>query len=176
MAHQSQPQEPTRGVPGVRSVASLSDALRERLRRPALRRAAVRDRHAEGRRLVGEQLIIRSSAAPSALQDAIVKGLALRYEKPTTFGPDLFQGRVRPGEVQFGSGTRQATQFVASMQILPSEAGGSTLTYQVDKWTVANGIVAGIPQLRFLRRRIEDEARKVDAGIVATTVSTEQPG
>lgn len=177
MAHQSQQNAQTTGRPvlGISGVKAFARWLLKNIGSrhwPGARRGiAARKRHAEGQQLVREHLIIRSSAEPCTLQEAIVQGLALPYEKPTATAPDLFQGRVRPGEVRFGSGTRQATQFVSSMQILPIEAGGSMLTYRVDQWTLSDGIVAGIPQLKYLRRRIEDEARKVDAGIVANTVS-----
>jgi hypothetical protein len=141
----------------------------------ANQRVLARTKHAEGQQLVREQLVIRSSSEPSSLQDAIVHGLALPYEKPTAIAADLFQGPVRPGEVRFGSGTKLATQFMASMRVAPADAGGSVLTYKVDRWTLADGIVTGIPQLKYLRRRIEDEARKLDAGIVVTGAPVEQP-
>lgn len=137
----------------------------------ANQRVLARAKHAEGQQLVRERLTIHSSAEPSTLQDSIVHGLALPYEKPTAIAAGLFQGTVRLGEVRFGSGTRLATQFVASMRIIPTDAGGSVLTYEVDTWTLADGIVTCIPQLKYLRRRIEDEARKVDAGIVVATAS-----
>jgi hypothetical protein len=159
------------GVAALVLVACLIMKARAEVRQGAHRRALARSKAAEGWRLVEERMVIRSSSEPFTLQDAIVHGLALPYEKPAAVAADLFQGRVRAGEVRFGSGTRLATQFVASMTIAPADAGGSVLTYAVDTWTLADGIVTGIPQLKYLRRRIEDEARKVDPQIVATTAA-----
>lgn len=140
----------------------------------ANRHVFARGQHTEGQALTQEKLTIRSAVDPDTLQAAIVNGLALPYNKPTAVHAELFQGPVKPGYVQFCSGTKIATMFVAGMHVRPADGGGSTLTYQVENWTLADGIVAGIPQLKFLRRRIEDEARKADAHVEVTVQSVPQ--
>jgi len=135
-------------------------------------RSRTDERHAEGRRLTSQRLVIRSSLDTATLQDAVVRGLGLPYEKPTAVPAELFQGRMSPGHVQLCSGTTVTTTFTAAMRLVANADGGCTLTYEVERWTSTGGVVAGIPQLRFLRRRIEEEARKADAHAVVTVDTT----
>ena len=152
------------GLVVLLAVGWLVMKARDQFWKGASRHVLARSQHTESQQLTLEQLVIRSSVAPDALQDAIVRGLALPYEKPSGMHAELFQGPVRTGHVQFGSGTKLATQFVTAMRITPA-GGGSTLTYRVEKWVLADGIVTGITQLKYLRRHVEDEARKVDPQI-----------
>lgn len=139
-------------------VAAIGASLRLRSRTD--------ERQAEGRRLTGQRLVIRSSLDTATLQDAVVRGLGLPYEKPTAVHAELFQGPISPGHVQFCSGTTVMTAFTAGIRLVASTDGGCTLTYEIERWTSAGDIVAGFPQLRFLRRRVEEEARKADAHAV----------
>ena len=150
-------------------VGWLIVTLRDQFWKGANQHVLARHQHAEGQRLTHERLTIRSTADPDALQSAIVGALALPYEKPAAVHAELFQGPVTPGYVQFCSGTKLMTVFTAGMRIEPSGAGGSTLTYRVEKWTLSDGIVAQIPQLKFLRRRIEAEARALDPQLEVRT-------
>ncbi|HEY3547542.1 MAG TPA: hypothetical protein VGK17_15830 [Propionicimonas sp.] len=155
--------------------ATVLAAIGAVLRKGANQHVLARKQHAEGDQLTHERLTIRSSVDPATLQDAVVRGLGLPYEKPTAVHAELFQGLVMPGHVQFCLGTRVLTVFTAGMRVEPAGTGGSTLTYGVEKWTLADGIVGGIPHLKFLRRRIEEEARNVDAHIdVTVDPTTEQ--
>ena len=133
----------------------------------------VRSGYAEGQRLTREVMTIRSSVAPAVLQEGIVRGLALPREGPATVRAGLVQGAIAPGYVQFGSGAEPAAQFVAGMRLVAAGNGGSTLTYTVETWTVSDGVVAGVPQLTLLCRRIEEEARKLDPLIVVTVAVRE---
>lgn len=140
----------------------------------ANRHVLARGQHTEGQALTQEKLTIRSELDPDTLQAAIVRGIALPYNKPAALHAELFQGPVKPGGVQFCSGTKVATMFTAVMQAHPADAGGSVLTYQVESWTLSDGIVAGIPQLKYLRRRIEEEARKADPRVEVSVESGAQ--
>jgi hypothetical protein len=144
--------------------------ISDRFRQGAHQRVLARKQHLEGERLTHERLIIRSSVDPATLQGAVVGGLGLPYDRPRAVPAELFQGPVTPGRVQFCSGTTALTVFTAGMRVEPTATGGSTLTYGVERWTLADGIVGGIPQLKFLRRRIEEEARKMDPRIDVTVV------
>lgn len=130
------------------------------------------ERRAEVQRMTSQRLVIRSSLDTATLQDAVVRGLGLPYEKPTAVHAELFQGPIRPGHVQFCSGTTAMTAFTAGMRLAANPDGGCTLTYQVERWTSADGVVAGFPQLRFLRRRVEEEARTADTHAVVTVEAT----
>jgi hypothetical protein len=160
------------GIVVLLGVSWLFVKARDQFWKGANQHVLARSQHADGQQLTRERLIIRSTADPDALQDAIVRGLALPYDKSAAVHAELFQGPLTPGYVQFCSGTKIMTVFTAGMRIEPGGAGGSTLTYKVEKWTLADGIVAHIPQLKFLRRRIEDEARKIDPQLDAKTEST----
>lgn len=129
--------------------------------------------YAEGQRLTREVMTIRSSLAPAALQEGIVRGLALPREGPATVRAALVQGAIAPGYVQFGPGAEPAAPFVAAMRLVDAGNGGSTLTYTVETWTVSDGVVAGVPQLTLLCRRIEEEARKLDPLIIVTVAVRE---
>ncbi len=85
-----------------------------------------------------------------------MRGLGLPYEKPVTARAELFQGPVSPGHAQSCSGTTAMTAFTAAVRLEPDDGGGSTLRYGVESWTLADGVVVGVPQLEFLRRRIEE--------------------
>lgn len=153
------------GITVLLMIAFLTIKARYLFRKGAHRHMQARYQRAEGRRLTREGLMIQTSASPDAIQDAIVYGLALPYEKPVAMHAELFQGPIRSGYVQFGSGTKTTTVFTAGMRITSTDTGGCTVAYRVEKWTLADGIVAGIPQMKFLRRRIEEEARKADPRI-----------
>lgn len=133
----------------------------------ANRHVLARGQHSEGQHLTQEHLTIRTAVAPNALQEQIVNGLALPADMPVAFHAELFQGPIRPGYVEFGSGTKIKTRFTAAMKITATD-GGSELTYTVLRWILVDGIVAGITQMKFLRRRIEEEARKADPAAVVT--------
>ncbi|MBU4213613.1 MAG: hypothetical protein KJ792_03045 [Actinobacteria bacterium] len=157
------------GIVVLLGVGWLIVMARDRFWKGANQHVLARNQHLEGQQLTHERLVIGSAADPDALQDAIVRGLALPYDKPAAVHAELFQGPVTPGYVQFCSGTKIMTVFTAGMRIESSGAGGSTLTYQVEKWTLSDGIVAQIPQLKFLRRHIEAEARKLDPQLEVRT-------
>ena len=133
---------------------------------------SARGQIADGHALTHEKLTIRSKADPDTLQDAIVRGIALPYNEPTALQPALYQGPVRAGYVQFCSGTNVTTTFTAGMHAEAAEGGGTTLTYEVESWTVSDGVVAAIPQLKLLRRRIEEEARRADETVIVVTTAT----
>ncbi len=136
--------------------------LRHGLGQGTGRRAGVRARRAEGRRLTREKLVVRSCVDPATMQDAIVRGIGLPYEKPSRAPAELVQGPMTAGHVQFGYATRALTLFTATIRLEAAGVGGSTLTYGVETWTMTDGVVAGVAQMRFLRRRVEQEARRAD--------------
>lgn len=156
----------------VLGIAWLVVTARNALRAGSDRHASARARNVDGNALVHERLTIRSKADPDTLQDAIVRGIALPYNEPTTVHAALFQGVVRAGYVQFCAGTKAGTTFTAGMHVAAAEDGGATLTYGVESWTSSDGIVDCIPQLKLLRRRIEEEARKADDSVIVQMTST----
>lgn len=147
-------------------VVRIQDAFWKGANQHVLARAE----HADGQALTRERLVIRSRVGTDALRDGVVRGLSLSSATPTSGHAELVQGPVSAGHVQFLSASRHGTIFSADARIEPTEDGGSTLTYQVGRWTSADGIVAGIPQLAFLRRRIEEIARELDPEAAVTTV------
>jgi hypothetical protein len=157
----------------VLGIAWLVLAARNAVRSGTDRHVSARARHVDGDALVRERLTIRSKADPDTLQDSIVRGIALPYNEPTTAHAALFQGVVRAGYVQFCAGTKARTTFTAGMHVEAAGDGGTTLTYQVESWTSSDGIVDAIPQLKLLRRRIEEEARKADDSVIVQIASTE---
>lgn len=136
----------------------------------AAQHVLARGAHAEGQALTNEYLTIDTHLDPQRAQAVVVDGLKLPAKAPSTLSAELYQGLIKPGYVEFCAGTKLGTHFVAAMWLTPGDRV-TRLKYTVVRWSSSDGIVTCLPQMRYLRRRIEEELLAADP---SATVSTSQ--
>ncbi len=117
-------------------------------------------RHAEGKRLVNQELHATSSLAPAPFVAAL--SAQLGYRAPSAVRGQLFIAEASDQGIHFRCGSQLAIAFDAYLDVLPIDKG-SALELSILEWKTQDGVVTGVEAMQKLFRDVEAGIKAIDA-------------
>ncbi|MFE4951035.1 hypothetical protein ACFQ9V_13115 [Leifsonia sp. NPDC056665] len=126
-----------------------------------------RGSHQEGQTLVSTALNIDTLSSSAKVAHAVRVGTDLPTGVQSAVIAQMYIESATDDGVTFAMGSKVGSSFRSTLRLQPN--GEGTLgVYVITNWTLSDGIVANIKEMRFLEARIRESILAIDANATFT--------